>query len=367
MLKNNNKIIKIESLRGILAIIIVAAHSNDITNSIIIDNFFFKKGYLAVDFFFFISGFIITMKYFNIIKNKKELIYFIIKRFLRLYPLHFLTLIIWSLILLSKFLFNYLSGNVIDPQFFYRNNFESFFLNLFFLHSFILPYPTFNFVSWSISFEFYTYLFSGLIFILIKNNLKLLKIVTMFIIILSIIFLESKSYNSTNGLAGLLRCFISFFWGSFVFLHFYKNFFLLNRYIAYFSIFLLFYSIYLDLNLIILIFLFSFIFIQLLNDSNFLKILNNKFFSKLGYISYCIFMYHMIIIWGIRQVYSFVLKIDYKIQDNGMRVFDFDQLNNIYEYFSLFFVFFITIFISYLSKKYFENFFILLQRKAIRN
>jgi peptidoglycan/LPS O-acetylase OafA/YrhL len=87
------------------------------------------------------------MKYFNKIKNKKELIYFIIKRFLRLYPLHFLTLIIWSLILLSKFLLNYLSSNVIDPQFFYRNNFESFFLNLFFLHSLVLPYPTFNFIS----------------------------------------------------------------------------------------------------------------------------------------------------------------------------------------------------------------------------
>ncbi len=57
-------------------------------------------------------------------------------------------------------------------------------------------------------------------------------------------FLESQGYNSTNGLAGFLRCFISFFWGSFIFLQFYKNFFLLNRYIAYFLIFFILFNLF---------------------------------------------------------------------------------------------------------------------------
>ena len=59
-----------------------------------------------VDFFFVLSGFVISLNYFNKINSKNDLINFQKKRFLRLYPLHILTLFIFILIEFIKIFVN---------------------------------------------------------------------------------------------------------------------------------------------------------------------------------------------------------------------------------------------------------------------
>ena len=110
-----------------------------------------------VPFFFTLSGFVIFYNYHDRLKEFNDLLGFVKKRFLRLYPLHFFFLIIFlliealRLILSSKF---NISSNV-EP--FVTNNFQAFISNIFLLQTF-LHENTFNTPSWSISAEFYTYI-----------------------------------------------------------------------------------------------------------------------------------------------------------------------------------------------------------------
>ena len=59
---------------------------------------FIMNGGLVVDFFFVLSGFVISLNYLDKINTKNDLIKFQKKRFLRLYPLHILTLLIFVFI-----------------------------------------------------------------------------------------------------------------------------------------------------------------------------------------------------------------------------------------------------------------------------
>ena len=100
-------ILPLETFRGIFALIIVLHHLK-------IDTFIQKSsivinGGLVVDFFFVLSGFVISLNYIDKINSKLDLINFQKKRFLRLYPLHLLTLFIFILIEIIKILVeNYL-------------------------------------------------------------------------------------------------------------------------------------------------------------------------------------------------------------------------------------------------------------------
>ena len=94
-----------------------------------------------------------------------------------------------------------------------------------------------------------------------------------------------------------------------------------------------------------------------------MKILDHKFLIKLGNLSYGIFMYHMIMIWIIRQLFRFIFKFNSTINDLGIRVFNFDEIHFIIQYFFLFFLLISTIILSHFSKKYFEDYFINLGKK----
>ena len=85
------KILYLESLTGSAAISVSLHHFS--INSILQNNYYVKNSYLMVDFFFVLSGFVIAYNYMDKLTNIKNLINFQIKRFLRLYPLHFLMLV----------------------------------------------------------------------------------------------------------------------------------------------------------------------------------------------------------------------------------------------------------------------------------
>jgi peptidoglycan/LPS O-acetylase OafA/YrhL len=117
--------------------------------------FFYEKGYYGVQVFWLISGFILFWKYKELIVNKKlDFKNFFILRFSRLYPLHFLTLIIVAL-LQAIYSLNY------NHYFVYGdNNIKNFLLQLFFISNwFNTNNLSYNGPIWSVSIEVLIYIF----------------------------------------------------------------------------------------------------------------------------------------------------------------------------------------------------------------
>ena len=122
----------------------------------------FKQGFVGVSFFFVLSGFILSYTYENQIKNLKfNNKKFLLKRFFRLWPLHFITMIP----------FVFLNENI-DIL-----NIISIFLNLSFLQSWIPNvniYYDLNTPSWSLSNEIFFYIcFFPFLSLTIKRKIQL--------------------------------------------------------------------------------------------------------------------------------------------------------------------------------------------------
>ena len=114
---------------------------------------------------------IISLNYHNLLLKLDKVILFIKKRFFRLYPLHIFFLILFLVIEIIKFLaVNYYNLDI-NSEIFIKNNYFSFFANIFLLHTFLVDY-TFNTPSWSISAEFYTYILFAF-FIIFNSRYKI--------------------------------------------------------------------------------------------------------------------------------------------------------------------------------------------------
>ena len=142
----------------------------------------YEYGWIAVQFFFLLSGFIFFKLYLKKIKKKNLSFYnFLILRISRLYPLHFITLIIvLTIYLILK------SNNFTNPI---RADLEHFFYNLFLIHEWGLKsYASFNEPSWSISVELLMYII--FFYLALKTNIIFCSILV--ILISSIIFFKFK-------------------------------------------------------------------------------------------------------------------------------------------------------------------------------
>ena len=160
-------------------------------------------GSYGVWFFWCVSGFVFT----NILINQKTTLFnFALKRFSRLYPLHFLTLILISLLEFSSLKF---LGNFQIKNHFY--DFYHFILNLLFISEWGLQKGySFNGVIWSVSIEIPVYFaFFTLIYFLKRS---LLMYVFLFLIFSKLI-LHTDLFNYQ-----LKACFFYFLFGSFIYL-----------------------------------------------------------------------------------------------------------------------------------------------------
>jgi len=107
--KNNMKpstayISNLTPLRGFAALIVVIFHFEALIGKFVNENnsMFINKGYMMVDLFFVMSGFIIFHVYRSNFRNSitgQSFRKFLIARFARIYPLHFIMLLICVLLI----------------------------------------------------------------------------------------------------------------------------------------------------------------------------------------------------------------------------------------------------------------------------
>ena len=153
---------------------------------------FYKFGHMGVFFFWQLSGFVLAHAYINDLRYKIRFKEFFINRFARLYPLHFITLII--LIVLQLILFKKFGDYQITDNNFYdgENNIKNLIYHILFISGWSTESKiTFNFPIWSVSIEIIIYF---LFFFLLKPLYKYKLIFTIFVLAL-FIYLDKSGYN----------------------------------------------------------------------------------------------------------------------------------------------------------------------------
>ena len=316
----NNKILYLESLRGIAALSVAIFHFD---NNSFFNNSFTRNGWLMVDFFFILSGFVISLNYQNKILKLTDIFKFQFKRFLRLYPLHLIMLIVFLFIEIAKYIVNSKLGITPNNLPFSINNFETFILNLFLLQNLFSEYLSWNVQSWSISSEFYTYLIFGFLTVFLFRNKTMIYITSFLIVLLTFFILYKTSMETSNG---FVRCLYSFFLGVIIFnLSNFLQYRITNVFSYLFFILAIVAVIFsegekeIGLNIFVPIFFSIFILSLLIsNDKNFIKILlNNKFLVYLGTISYGIYMTHTAVWWIINQSLRFLFNYQIFVNQEG--------------------------------------------------
>ncbi|MDY0029081.1 MAG: acyltransferase [Pseudobdellovibrionaceae bacterium] len=160
----NKRFEVLDSWRGICAVIVLLGHfvtffRNGFSMGPLVGN-----NYIFVDFFFVLSGFVITRNYWEKIGTKTAAVKFAIVRWGRVYPLHLFILIMFIAL---EFARSRIEGDAMFGN--AAKSLESLIGNLFLIHSMgFYSMLTWNFPSWSISVEFYTYLAFALLLLLCK-------------------------------------------------------------------------------------------------------------------------------------------------------------------------------------------------------
>lgn len=197
------RIMELESLRALAAILIVYAHMPNWHN--FFETTIKSKAYLMVDLFFVLSGFVMYTNYKEKINHFNDLLKFQFLRFGRLYPVHISIIFIYISLYTTKYLCHrYLDLNIVSPAF--NLGFKTELIsNVFLLQGFFYS-NSLNPPSWSISVEFYTYLIFALI--ILKNRFVLLKFLIFCLVSCFLLYT-----GNTYGMENLLRCFAGFFMG----------------------------------------------------------------------------------------------------------------------------------------------------------
>ena len=238
-------------------------------------NTFYLHGIYGVHVFYCISGFVFSYVYINSEKlvTGRE---FFLNRFARLYPLHFITLIIITLLqILSLTKFN--SFQIVEI-----NDFYHFILQIFFISSWGFEEGhSFNAPIWSVSIEIAIYIaFFILLILLRKFKIKVVLALSVLLVVIDKILLVDSLF---------LECARLFFTGSLVYM---VSKYFKNKYILLFiSIILLIisfignYKTYLFCPSIVLFFSQLDIFIK--KDSI------KSLFNNLGNLTYSIYLIHI--------------------------------------------------------------------------
>lgn len=344
----SNKINSLETLRGIAALMVALYHYPSTSF------LYFEDGFLAVYFFFSLSGFVITLNYFNKINSFNDLIRFQTRRFYRLYPVHLLLLLtvlcIQFLKLIALKFFNF------DSTSYAFSPVNIFSLTDFFQHIFLTQsitnfgnFLSWNSAAWTISAEFYAYLIFGLLTLIVRRNKKIFIILLLLYILFDeFITLSLKYYINSV----FLNCLFYFSIGSIVFFIYEKTKFRINDF--YFIIFLLIVTLYnkiFYLNNAILFATIIYLTLIIKQDTILFKFLNFSPLVYFGTVSYSFYMIHQSVLYLYIQSLKFIFGINF----NNMSGVTTDTGNPYYDTLIMLSYIAISLFIASFIYKYVEQ------------
>jgi len=329
MQSSKPKLQTLESLRGIAAILVVFLHSKFYSSNDI--NLLRINGGIWVDFFFILSGFVMGYAYFSKVSSHSiSFKKFITLRFGRLFPLNTFILLLWvPYVVVKIYAYNHGYGHI-DPI--ERHSPLQFLSNLFLVQSLNLhAQSTWNGPAWSISTEFFTYIFYFFtVSVLYKIFPKIKMVYSMFILLalsflayyLLLTFNDDKFFATYN--YGILRCIGGFFLGLLmyqIYLLFENKKSILKKTIIFhcieilltLAIIFLLYNIR-ESNLyiftLILIFALTILILALQSNGVMSKILNHKLLRYLGKLSYSIYLCHALILVVASNFFQYILKVE---------------------------------------------------------
>lgn len=156
----------LDGWRGVCAVLVALHHFH--ISSHVYHLPFLQNGYLFVDFFFVLSGFVISHSWAGRITGAAEFRRFMARRFARVWPLHVTVLAVFVAMEAGKALaLGQTSLTAENPPFSGDTSAPAILTNLTLLHSLgFHDGATWNYPSWSISTEFYTYAVFGLLCLL---------------------------------------------------------------------------------------------------------------------------------------------------------------------------------------------------------
>lgn len=213
---NVGQIDQLTGLRAFLALWVVTRHLfHPFENGAFIDfgtRFaLFDKGYLGVDGFFILSGFILAYNY----ANGRPIDYraFIGARFARVYPVHFVTLLgAIALVFMKQFV---LHKHIIGTE---QNTYPALAANVVLLNAWSFKFVTgWNDVAWSVSAEWFAYVFFPLFVALAPARNRLLAGVLLIVPAGALAILEWRSANALSLPGGLARLIPEFYAGVLLF------------------------------------------------------------------------------------------------------------------------------------------------------
>ncbi|MFT6909794.1 MAG: peptidoglycan/LPS O-acetylase OafA/YrhL [Oleiphilaceae bacterium] len=354
----------LESLRGIAALVVVLNHVGWMNPLYEIG--FIRNGALMVDLFFVLSGFVIVHCYGHRFIDQGSLWAFLKARFWRLYPLHLLMLFVFLGIELIKYVAELKLGIVSGNPAFSKSNGESFFYQIFLLHSLIQDHGSFNSPSWSISTEFYTYISFAIVMAIVKTE-RFLSFIFITIVVLSLFIILKTGHASLtfDDQYTIFRCSYGFFIGAFVHgiyqklsvLDQLKNNPHIGSATLLFIIILLAYVLGIKQDNFIEFFMPPLVGVLILLLTLFPENIATKTFCWppflwLGKVSYSIYMVHMAFIWFFSALAQAVMRIPKTTIDNGDTIVSTSMLEGTIMIFALVIC---VLYTSHFTYKYIED------------
>lgn len=334
MEKNQTRFEALDAFRGICACLVALSHFH--ANSILSGYTLVDFGSVYVDFFFVLSGFVIFANYQEKLRHGYSIGKFMFLRFFRLYPLHFFMLMAFTSVVTLQWIFP-LEKFGQDPFFTEAGeSFRDFIANLFLVHSLNVSHEYgFNSPSWSISVEFYAYLFFALLLSFSGRFYRWSVFLAGIVSAIALYLIAGELYAKLN--FGFLRCVYGFSCGALLWnfkAYIAQNkFFTFRKQAAHFLEVLLFLGtcIYIQyfssgptsmlapLVFSVLILLFSF------EKGIISQILLTPAFQLLGALSYSIYMLHVFICTKFFELpirlFKDWLPPDFMVMENGLKTY----------------------------------------------
>lgn len=354
--QQKEKLLYLESLRGIAALIVALFHAQFLQGSLVTDSFL-RHGYLMVDFFFVLSGYVIALNYYDRIKSLQNIWVFQARRFLRLYPLHIMTFLVFVGIECAKYIFEINAGVVANNPAFTKNDWWAGLQHITLTHSLFQDEGTFNEPSWSISAEFYTYLIFAFLLLLKSDIIRKIMFVTGVVIAGTYGLWQPTLFpNAPLLMEDFVRCIYCFFIGVVVYLALRNTQWTMPSFMAFigvagaFSILVL--RPYIDGALIPIIFAFAILTLVKTDKSLVKSLLEKPVLVFLGTISYGIYMWHEAVWWVMNNGLKYVAKVPQILHEpSGKKIMD---LADFQIYGILIFGIGATVILSWLSYKLIE-------------